>query len=234
MMCLAMDPDERPADADAMVEALIDCVQASMFHLPLADSATGAVISSSSLTGVPNPDALQSEVSNANLSRAASQGSSVATSLATGQPATQRGLRPTTHRGLRPPTNNRLRPPSVPARAASAHLAGPDPVSTIITLEAASVASPRGNWGLVIGATAALLAGGLLAAVYVLGGPGEQPPAPTVAGIAAAASASDRARASEVLDQVDADILSGEFDTARGKLDAASRELDANPERLLQ
>ncbi|MBK7826745.1 serine/threonine-protein kinase [Nannocystis sp.] len=230
MQCLAKDPDERPADADAMVEALIDCVQASMFHLPLADSATGAVISSSSLTGVPNPDALQSEVSNANLSRAASQGSSVATSLATGQPATQRGLRPTTHRGLRPPTNNRLRPPSVPARAASAHVAGPDPVSTIITLEAASVASPRGNWGLVIGATAALLAGGLLAAVYVLGGPGEQPPAPTVAGIAAAASASDRARASEVLDQVDADILSGEFDTARGKLDAASRELDANPE----
>jgi hypothetical protein len=28
MQCLAKDPDERPADADAMVEALIDCVQA--------------------------------------------------------------------------------------------------------------------------------------------------------------------------------------------------------------
>lgn len=96
------------------------------------------------------------------------------------------------------------------------------------------MASPRGNWGLVIGATAALLAGGLLAAVYVLGGRGEEPAAPTVAGIAAAASASDRARASEVLDQVDADILSGEFDTARGKLDAAAREIEANPELKLR
>jgi len=225
MQCLAKDPDERPADADAMVEALIDCVQASMFHLPLADSATGAVISSSSLTGVPNPDAMPNEVSSANLSRAAS--------IAAGQPSTQRP-RPPTHRGLRPPTHNRLRPPSVPARAASAQTASSDPISTIITLEAASVASPRGNWGLVIGATAALLAGGLLAAVYVLGGRGEEPAAPTVAGIAAAASASDRARASEVLDQVDADILSGEFDTARGKLDAAAREIEANPELKLR
>lgn len=51
MQCLAKDPDQRPADADAMVEALIDCVQASMFHLPLADSSAGGLTSSSSLSG---------------------------------------------------------------------------------------------------------------------------------------------------------------------------------------
>ena len=216
MQCLAKDPDERPADADAMVEALIDCVQASMFHLPLADSSSGALHSSSSLTGVPSvPVAAAAEDnSSVNLARPA-----------TGRAQTHRGLRPPTQRGLRPPTHRGLRPPSMPSPAA-----GTEPVSAIITLEAASVASPRGNWGLIVGAVAALLAGGLLAAVYVLGGPKEVAPAAAVAGVNPAASAASRARVAEVLDQVDADILSGEFDKARGKLDTAAREIEADPD----
>ena len=221
MQCLAKNPDERPADADAMVEALIDSVQASMFHLPLADSSNGAVLSSSSLTGVPNPDSQLNDLSSADLPRAATG--------PVGRPLTQRGLRPPTQRGLRPPTHapthRGLRPPSMPQSAA----ADADPVSTIITLEAASVASPRGNWGLILGAVAALLAGGLLAAVYVLGGPKDAPPAPTVAGPLPGVSAAERARVAEILDQVDADILSGEFDKARGQLDTASVQIESDP-----
>jgi serine/threonine protein kinase len=220
MQCLAKDPDQRPADADAMVEALIDCVQASMFHLPLADSSAGGLTSSSSLSGAAtNADSQLTDASSTNLARPAA--------AATGRPPTQRGLRPLTQRGLRPPTQRGLRPPSMAQSAAG----GADPVSTIITLEAASVASPRGNWGLIVGAVAALLAGGLLAAVYVLGGPKDvAPPVPSVAGRTPAAIAADRARVAEVLDQVDGDILSGEFDRARGKLDTAAREIEADPD----
>lgn len=215
MQCLAKDPDERPADADAMVESLIDCVQASMFHLPLADSSTSALSSSSSLNGAPSSDSQLTDASSTNLARPAA--------VAVGRPPTQRGLRPLTQRGLRPPTQRGLRPPSQASVA--------DPVSTIITLEAATVASPRGNWGLIVGAVAALLAGGLLAAVYVLGGPKDvAPPAPSVAGRSPGAMAADRARVAEILDQVDGDILSGEFDRARGKLDTAAREIEADPD----
>ncbi len=215
MQCLAKNPDERPADADAMVESLIDCVQASMFHLPLADSSTGALSSSSSLSGTPSSDSQLTDASSTNLARPAA--------VAAGRSPTQRGLRPLTQRGLRPPTQRGLRPPSVASVA--------DPVSTIITLEAATVASPRGNWGLIVGAVAALLAGGLLAAVYVLGGPKDvAPPVPSVAGRSPGVTPAERARVAEVLDQVDGDILSGEFDRARGKLDTLAREIEADPD----
>jgi hypothetical protein len=49
--CLAKDPDERPTDANEVVEGLIDAVPAAMFRLPRAD--TGAATSSSTgLTSV--------------------------------------------------------------------------------------------------------------------------------------------------------------------------------------
>jgi serine/threonine protein kinase len=204
MQCLEKDPDARPADADAMVEAMIDCVPASLFHLPLADGSTGVFVSQSSMAApAPSSTMMRSqEISSANLSRAAA--------LA--------GGRPTTHNRLRPPTYSRIRPPTVPPGAL-------DPGSAIITLEAATVASPRGNWGLIVGAVVALLAGGLFAAVYF--GGGREPDRD--GGVAVAAPRADPAKLVAVLDQVDADILAGEFDQARARLDGAATDLEGAP-----
>ena len=213
MQSLAKDPDERPTDADAMVEALIDCVQASMFHLPLADSSNGVLTSAAALPVVGSSDMMQAqEVSSANLSRAAA--------LAAGRerPPTLNRIRPPTHNRIRPPTYGRLRPP------ASTGL-GPEHVSTIITLEAAIVAKPRGNWGLIVGALVALLVGGVLAAVYVLG----DGDAPAPAGVTVAKPSVDPSRVAAVLGQVDADIMDGQFEKARVSLDAAAADIDLFP-----
>jgi serine/threonine protein kinase len=203
MQCLAKEPDARPSDADAMVEALIDCVQASMFHLPLADSSTGAFVAPPAVSG--SHEALPAqEVSSASLSRAAAL-------------AAVRDRPPTLNR-VRPPTLRPIRPPP---------MAAPEPA--IVTLEAAAVASPRGNWGLIAGAVVALLIGGVLAAVYVLGDRG----APSVAAASGAgvpvARAPDENRVNAILAEVESDIMDGNFEKARASLDAAATDLEALP-----
>jgi len=207
MQCLAKDPDERPSDADAMVEALIDCVPANLFHLPVADGSTGVYVSQTSMVNPSPSDSLRPELSSASLIRP--------------EAATPRTHRPTTRNRIRPPT----RPPGslnlVPAAALESH-------STIITLEAATVATPRGNWGLVIGAVAALLVGGVITAVY-LAGPRDAPAAVVAAPGKSRAAQPDRAATESVLDQAEGDVLAGEFERARINLDAAASEIDAFP-----
>jgi serine/threonine protein kinase len=206
MQCLAKEPDGRPSDADAMVEALIDCVQASMFHLPLADSSTGGFVSAAGLTGSGSAEALPAqEVSSASLSRAAAL-------------AAVRD---------RPPTLNRVRPPTLrPIRAPV--MSAPEPA--IVTLEAAAVATPRGNWGLIAGAVVALLIGGVLAAVYVLGDRGDAGSVAVASGGTPATRAVvDESRVNAILAEVESDIMDGNFEKARASLDAAAVELDALP-----
>ena len=209
MQCLAKEPDGRPSDADAMVEALIDCVQASMFHLPLADSSTGGFVSAASVSGAN--DVIQpQEISSASLSRAAA--------LAAVRE------RPPTLKPSRPPTLGRLRPPSMLA---------PEAVNAIITLEAAAVATPRGNWGLIAGAVVALLIGGLIAAIYVLGDHGAPSSAAASSGVGVGVGAArppvDENRLGALLSEVESDIMDGNFEKARASLDAAAIDLETLP-----
>jgi hypothetical protein len=207
MQCLAKEPDARPSDADAMVEALIDCVQASMFHLPLADSSTGGFVSAAmSSSGSGSGEALPAqEVSSASLSRAAAL-------------AAVRD-RPPTLRPVRPPTLRPIRPPALASEPA------------IVTLEATAIATPRGNWGLITGAVVALLVGGLLAAVYVLGDHGGSPSvaAASGGGVPVASAVVDENRINAILAEVESDIMDGNFEKARASLDDAAVELEALP-----
>ncbi len=234
MQCLEKDPDGRPADADAMVEELIDCVQASMFHLPVADGATatsGSTISmlAPAITASTSGVAPLSELSNASLLPP-----SEAPATGRERPPTLRRTRPQTQSKLRPPTHNRMRPATVPpgGLASASGLAGsglgPEHVSTIITLEAETVPAPRSSWGIIIGCAAALLAGGLLAAVYVLGDRNAADVAPGVVGDDGYQP--NRAHAIEVLDRVDGEILAGDFDRARASLDAATADIEPLPD----
>ena len=230
MQCLEKDPEARPADADSMVEELIDCVQASMFHLPVAE---GATATSSSML-VPAISASSSGVQPLSELSTADLAPTTGPAPLTGRPPTLRRTRLQTQSKLRPPTHNRLRPATMPpgGLASSAGLAtaglGPEHVSTIITLEAEAVPAQKSSWGIIIGCAAALLAGGLLAAVYVLGDRGEGAVAPGVA--ADYGHQPNRAHAIEVLDRVDGEILAGDFDRARASLDAATADIDAIPD----
>jgi len=221
MQCLAKDPDARPGDADAMVEALIDCVQASMFHLPLADSSTGGFVSAAALSG-PG-EALQSqEISSASLSRAS------ALAAVRDRPPTLKRTRPPTHGRLRPPT---LAPGAVNLASASPGGGNPAAVSAIITLEAAAVATPRGNWGLIAGAVVALLIGGVVAATYVLGdrGASSAAAASSGVGVGTARAPVDEKRLEALLGEVESDIMDGSFEKARASLDANSADLETLP-----
>ena len=229
MQCLEKDPEGRPADADAMVEALIDCVPSSLFHLPVADGspATSGSTATSGLTGstgslismlAPAVNASGSgvqpmpDVSSANLERPGDVGE---------RPATLRRTRSPTQNKLRPPTHGKIRPPTLPPGASL--------VSAMIRLDALGRPAKRNSWGIILGSAAALLAGGLLAAVYVLGDRGgDTRPAAVVAG--AEGHQPSRAHATEILDRVDGEILAGEFDRARASLDAATADIDAFPE----
>ena len=225
MQCLEEDPEARPADADAMVEALIDCVPAALFNLPVADGATGA--SSSTLTpaiasatldltipGItrpappPPPPAARPLASEPRLATAStSSTASIASTASTSSTASTASTTEATH-----PRVGRS-----PADAA--------------TLE--SFVAPRqgrrtiGVVGILIGCAVALLVGGLFAAIYFLGD--RTDPAPAAAPVVDP-HAPDRDRTVEILDHVDDDILAGEFERARTSLDDAAAEIDAIPD----
>ncbi len=200
--CLAKSPDDRPEDADAMVEALIDSCPASMFHLPVADGSVGVFVSSTSMNSGATPG--QAEQSSFDLTRPVAR-----------RQRTREGIpRQRTRNDLpRPRTNHELTPPG-----AGATMSSPSFGSTIIAIE---TAPPARSWGLVAGAAAAVLAGGLVAAI--LWSRGESDPAVAVGGVSA------ERRLGALLDQVEAEILAGEFDKARRHLDGAAQDLDRYP-----
>jgi len=230
MQCLEKDPEARPADADAMVEELIDCVQASMFHLPVADGMTAISGSTISMLAPASVSGIQplSELSNASLLPPTDLPSTELAPSGRERPPTLRRTRPQTQSKLRPPTHNRLRPATLPPGGLAGSGLGPEHVSAIITLEAEAVARRKSSWGIIIGCAAALLAGGLLAAVYVLGDRGTADVASGVAG--GDGDQPDRAHAIEVLDRVDGEILAGDFDRARASLDAATADIEPSPD----
>jgi len=176
-----------------------------MFHLPLADSSTGAFVSSAAMSGSGSGDAVPAqEISSASLSRAAA--------LAAGRE--------------RPPTLNRVRPPTL--RPIRPPMPAPEQPA-IVTLEATAVATPRGNWGLIAGAVVALLVGGVIAAVYVLGDRGPSPAVASGGGVPVARPPVDENRLNALLTEVDSDIMDGNFEKARASLDGAAAELEGLP-----
>jgi serine/threonine protein kinase len=195
--CLAKQPGERPDDADALVEALIDACPASMFHLPVADGSVGVFMSSPSMTVQPTT----AEVSSFDLTR-----------------PTQRRAR-TQGRIQRPRTANTLRPPTMREIPGPTMSSSPSMGSTIIAIDAPR---PSRGWGLVAGAAAAVLIGGLVA----WSAWGE--PAAEATTVASSGVANER-RLSALLDQVEAEILAGELDKARKHLDGAAQEIEAHP-----
>ena len=194
--CLAKDPEARPPDADAIVEALIDSCPSSLFHLPVADGSVGVIVSSTSMAG----PATSAELSMFDLTR----------------PMPRRAK---TREG-RPRTNHAIprRPASEPAPSSQLSVTAPTVASTLI-----SVAPPRParSWGLIAAASGALLAGGVIAALSW----GSAPPPPN----AGNALVSDERRLSALLDQVEGEVLSGEFEKARRHLDGAAQDLETYP-----
>ncbi|MBZ5712644.1 serine/threonine protein kinase [Nannocystis pusilla] len=177
--CLAKQVDERPADANEMVEAIIDSCPASMFHLPVAEGVAAVSQSTGSMVATPTSDLLRTA------------------------PYRTRGT-------------GRLRPvvtPTIPPSQASGGFG-----STIIAVEPAT--STR-SWGLIVGAAAAVLIGGVVAAV-VWGGGGATTP---VVGT----GVTEEKRMAAQLDQIEREILGGEFDKARRHLDGMARDLEAYP-----
>ncbi len=57
--CLAKQVDDRPADANEMVEAIIDSCPASMFHLPVAEGVAAVSQSTGSMVATPTSDLLR-------------------------------------------------------------------------------------------------------------------------------------------------------------------------------
>jgi len=176
--CLAKTPDERPADANEMVEAIIDSCPASMFHLPVAEGAAAVSQSTGSMVATPTSDLLRTA------------------------PYRTRGTGRT--RPLLTPT---IPPTQVSGGFGSTIIAAPPP-------------APARSWGLVIGAAAAVLIGGVVAAA-VWGGGSSAPVVGT--------GVTDEKRMAAQLDQVEREILGGEFDKARRHLDGMARDLDAYP-----
>jgi len=194
--CLAKDPADRPADANAVVEALIGCVPAQLFHLPVADSSMATA--SSSYAMLPTELAPAVDEMSDQLTRPV-------------QPVhgAQSGRPPTgqSQQVQRARTRNRI-PVIRPST-------GPLPIVP------AEIPAGGGRLWLVLAGVVLLLLIGVGALVFSSGSRGK----------VATAAPSDLAerRLGARLDQVELDVLAGEFDRARTDLDLAQGEAAAFP-----
>ena len=177
--CLAKDPAERPSDANAVVEALIGCVPATLFHLPVADTSTTTASSSYALLPTELA-AVPEELSEDRLTRPVG--------------------------ATRPRTRSRI--PHI--RPATAPLAAVPEVPT-----------GAGRLWLVLAGVVLLLLIGIGALVFSSGNRGK------VAN--SGPTEFDERRLGARLDQVEVDILAGDFERARADLDLAQSEAAGIP-----
>ncbi|MCY1006277.1 protein kinase [Nannocystis pusilla] len=177
--CLAKQVDERPADANEMVEAMIDSCPASMFHLPVAEGVAATSHSTGSIVATPTSDLLRTA------------------------PYRTRGSGRT----------RALPMPTIPPSQASGGFA-----TTIVAPEPDSGAR---SWVLIGGAVVAVLLGGVATAALWNGGSTTTPVVGT--------GVTEEKRMAAQLDQVEREVLGGEFDKARRHLDGMARDLEAYP-----
>jgi serine/threonine protein kinase len=190
-LCLAKDPQERPADATELTHALVGCVPSHLFRLPLADGADPNTAMSSTTAAVQ-------EVS-------ASMSGAAVREVSTG--SHKRPRRRTV--GITPAFGT-------PALGITATQPGLKSSGSADAFDITAQSERSTPWLLyVLGAIAVAAAIGFA----VMRGSG-------VGGPESTAPVIDERRVAAQLDQVDALILSGEFDRARKELDALGPALD--------
>ncbi len=192
--CLEKDRDKRPADADRIVEKLIDVVPASLFRLPRAATERHGV-----------PISLAPGVGNTGLMELLSVDHS---------PSHELPLEP----GTATPPPGTLRPISSPLPAA-VHETGRSALLNLDQLEGSRRTMSLVAISVVAGALAAILVAGAL--LVMLRGDDEKEIA--AAGTTAAASPT-KGELSSALDEIDARIGRGDLDGAAAALDRVRSE----------
>lgn len=210
--CLTKEVAARPSDANVVVAELAACVPGELFHLPVAEG--GAATPSSSYAVLPSdveagPEDLSGRLTRPVQSlRAAQTGKAAATAEGSPAPVTAPVTRPVTGSTGRARTRNRI------------------PQPRPITLPPTAMVVPPPAEG---GRLWLVLAGAVLLALLGLGGyllahagrdtgAGSDPPV------------LDERRLSARLEQVEVDLIDGEFERARAGLDAAEVSLAGAPQ----
>lgn len=221
--CLAKDPGARPIDANAVVEALIACVPATLFHLPVADGSEPSASSSYAILPVDEPIAAEPDEPDE---------TGEADEAADSEDPSERLTRPVASVGrartrTRSATQRRApEQPPRPARQPSARHAALQPASPrrAVTGPLAPTLEPPAGSGrawLVLAGVVLLLLLAIGALVLSRGGRTQS--------VASAPTEQQERRLGARLDQVEADILGGDFDRARTDLDVIDGELGELP-----
>lgn len=228
--CLAKDPAMRPLDANAVVEALIGCVPATLFHLPVADGSEPSASSSYVMLPVEGAAPPVAEFADASDDPAEDESDGEAEDP---DDPSNRLTRPVTAverpraRGRQAQRTNRGQPakpvtgpaqPTPTKRPVTAP--GHAPVRRPVTAPLAPTLEPPASGGrvwLVLAGVVLLLMIAVGALVLSSGKRG--------APVASGPTEFEERRLSARLDQVESDILAGSFERARTDLDVAESEV---------
>ncbi len=217
--CLAKDPIARPIDANAVVEALIACVPATLFHLPVADGSVPSPSSSYAMLPVEDAAPAPAEVENDDFEDAPEHELEDPSNQLT-RPVASLHQRPR-GRGRNPTNRLHVTPSPAPAKAASGNHPFLNQSSSRrpVTAPLAPIEAPAtgGRVWLVLAGVVLLL---MVAIGILVLSSGKQGPA------AASGTTTEfqERRLAARLDQVETDIHSGEFERARTDLDVAESE----------
>jgi serine/threonine protein kinase len=237
--CLTKDPALRPIDANAVVEALIDCVPATLFHLPVADGNEASASSSYAMLPLddgPAPATAEEEDEDEGEDDSEDDSEDEGDDQLTRpvvalQRGRGRGRGPSKHSPSKHSTANHSpskhstanHPPS--KHSTASHLLNqpppPRPVTAPLPVSFEPPASGGRVWLVLAGVVLLLMIA--VGALVLSSGSRVQP-------AASGPTEFQERRLSARLDQVEADILGGEFERARTDLDVAESEVVEIPQ----
>ena len=219
-LCLTKDQLARPIDANAVVEALIACVPATLFHLPVADGSAPSPSSSYALLPVEDaaPAAAEYETYDENADEFEDGPEDPSDQLT--RPVASLHQRPR-GRGRNPTNRLQATPSPAPFKASTGSHAflNQAPSRRPVTAPLAPIEAPAtgGRLWLVLAGVVLLLMVAIGLLVLSSGKRG-----PTAA--SGATTEFQERRLEARLDQVETDIHGGEFERARTDLDVAESE----------